>query len=208
MNKWFAIAALIVLLAAGGFYLWQRQPMLKVGEAINAPVGTSANGRFVSTYVPQDWKITENDAVATSVQSPGYATAPSTGAHCADAGGGDCSPTLTQGAQFTVAYDPCVYSESAADFRKREAQNSKTLAGLVEQKPITVAGHDGVLFHTRNLSNTARPVMIDQYTLTLIGSAQACQDVNFQFAKSTSTDYEAEFAKFLAGLKFEETANQ
>lgn len=190
MKKVYIGAALVILVIG---FVWYEQ----------RPLSQSNNGHLVSTYTPQGWKVgEENNAVSYAIRSSDFATAPSTETRCADAGGEDCGPAMIKGAVFSFAYLPC-YQESSAEFQKREADNVKILQGLVEQKPIVIAGLKGILAHTRNASKTINPIMIDAYSVDLMIAPETCKSIYFMYTESSTTNYKSELSKFLEGLRFE-----
>lgn len=201
----FGIGALaLVVVIASGLYLFVANSKTKTTS--NSSV-TQPEGVFSETYVPHGWAVVGNPATSATVMaftSPDYLLEwenPAT--NCKDAG---CTQqVLVKGATFSLAYRPCGRGETEAVFRQREQRNITTyLKGLVDQKPISIKGHEAVLVHTRNRTNTASPVMEDAYSLTLFSAPSRgyCQDVNFIFVESTTTDYGTEFQKFIDGLQF------
>lgn len=182
------------LVAASSLYLFM----------VNSSV-TQQDGVFFSTYIPYRWTTVGDPVTSTTAImfiSPDYLLGNPAVVDCS--GEGCAEQVLARGAYFQLAYNPCIAGESEAEFREREQRNSVYLKGLVDQKPITIKGHKAVLFHTRNLTNTVHPAMENSYHLTLVSSVKKdyCQDVNFSFVESTTTDYGAEFQEFLNGLRF------
>ena len=207
--KKFALAAVaVVLAAAGALYLFIAN--------FSKP---QPDGMFSATYVPSGW-TTQGDsatsAIVTAFISPDYllenpAVVEDCSGTASDGGSSEgCvmnanEQVLGRGAYLALAYDPCIAGDvTEAAFRQRELENGKDLQGLVDQKPIVIAGHTAVLFHTRNLTNTTHPAMEDNYHFTVVSSVKKsfCQDVNFGFVESTTTDYGAEYRKFIDGLRF------
>ncbi|HUX80745.1 MAG TPA: hypothetical protein VMV38_00245 [Candidatus Paceibacterota bacterium] len=207
MNKKLAFGSgalvLIIIVIAGCLYLFVANSKTKTTSDASA---TQPDGVFSETYVPHGWTVVGNPSTAATVMafaSPDYLLKwenPAT--DCKDAG---CTQqVLVKGANFALAYRPCGRGETEAVFRQREQRNITTLKGLVDQTPISIQGHEAVLVHTRNLTNTTSPVMDDAYSLTLFSAPSRgyCQDVNFIFVASTTTDYGTEFQKFINGLQF------
>lgn len=189
----------MVIIVAGGLYFTFYK------STDNMPLTAQPDGTFSSTYVPHGWTMVGNPAIsATAIMftSPDYLLENPAVRDCE--GEGCAEQVLGKGAYFQLAYNPCISGTTEAEFRQREQRNSSYLKGLLVQKPITVEGHKAILFHTRNLTNSTHPVMEDSYHLTVVSSVQRayCQDINFSFTESTTTDYDAEFQKFIDGLQF------
>lgn len=186
-----------VLLVAGLYFVFHKN---------SAKV--QPDGMFSSTYIPHEWKTVGNPATSAIVMaftSPDYLLKWENPATVDCKGEGCVQQVLVKGASLGLAYRPCGRGETEAEFRQREQRNITTyLKGLVDQKPIIIKGHKAVLVHTRNLTNTTSPVMEDAYSLTLFSAPSRgyCQDVNFIFVESTTTDYGTEFQKFIDGLQF------
>lgn len=197
MKKIVSIAVVAVLVVAGGLYLF-----------IANSSTTQPEGVFSETYVPHGWAVVGNPTTSATViafTSPDYLLEWENPATVDCKGEGCTQQVLVKGANLSLAYRPCGRGETEAEFRQREQRNTTTyLKGLVDQKPIIIKGHNAVLVHTRNLTNTTSPVMEDAYSLTLFSAPSRgyCQDVNFIFVESTTTDYGTEFQKFIGGLQF------
>lgn len=205
MRKINIIVIIIVLVVASGLYFFIANSKTKT--EINS-FTTQPDGMFYSTYIPRGWAGRGNSATSTIISivtmftSPDYLLENPVVADCK--GEGCAEQVLGKGAYFQLAYNPCLAGETETGFRKREQRNSIYLKGLVDQKPIIIEGHKAVLFHIRNLTNTIHPAMEDRYHLTLVASVKKdyCQDLNFSFIESATTDYGIEFQKFLDGLRF------
>ena len=203
MKKIVSIAVVAVLIVAGGSYLFIANSKTKITNKSSA---TQPEGVFSETYVPHGWTVVGNPATSATViafTSPDYLLEWENPATVCK-GEGCNQQVLVKGATFSLAYRPCGREETEAEFRQREQRNITTLKGLVDQKPIIIKGHNAVLVHTRNLTNITSPVMEDAYSLTLFSAPSRgyCQDVNFIFVESTTTDYGTEFQKFIDGLQF------
>lgn len=199
MKKILSIAIVILIIIGTGLYFAIYKSSGKL------PMTTQLDGTFFPTYIPHGWTIVGNPATAATAiifTSPDYLLENPVTVDCK--GEGCAQQVLGKGAYFQLAYSPCISGESEAEFRQREQRNSVYLKGLVNQKPITIKGHKAILFHIRNLTNTAHPLMEDSYRITVVSSVQRayCQDINFSFTESTTTDYGIEFQKFLDGLQF------
>ena len=199
MKKILSIAIVTLVIVAGGLYFVDYKSSSKI------PLVTQPDGTFSSAYIPHGWTVVGNPATsATAIMftSPDYLLENPATVDCK--GEGCAQQVLGKGAYFQLAYNPCISEEGEAEFRQREQKNSIYLRGLVDQKPITIQGHKAVLFHTRSLTNTIHPAMEDTYHLTLVSAVKRayCQDINFSFIESTTTNYGAEFQKFLDGLQF------
>ncbi|GEM_PF-3274164 len=205
MKKIVPVAVVAVLVVAGGSYLFIENSKTKITNNSSA---TQPEGVFSETYVPHGWAVVGNpatSAIVTAFTSPDYFLEWENPATVDCKGAGCVQQVLVKGANLSLAYRPCGRGETEAEFRQREQRNITTyLKGLVDQKPISIKGHNAVLVHTRNLTNTTSPVMEDAYSLTLFSAPSRgyCQDVNFIFVESTTTNYGTEFQKFIDGLQF------
>lgn len=203
MKKSFPIILLVAIIVAGGLYLFIAKSKTATNSSAAQP-----DGMFSTTYVPHGWTMVGNPTTSATVMaftSPDYLLEWENPATVDCKGEGCVQQVLVKGASFALAYRPCGRGETETEFRQREQRNITTYTkGLVDQKPISIKGHKAVLVHTRNLTNTTNPIMGDAYTLTLFSAFQRgyCQDVNFNFVESTTTDYGTEFQKFIDGLQF------
>lgn len=217
MNKYIIVVAVLIFLVVGGFtwYQWsQSQVTDPVSDLSQNSTDLRESGAFISTYIPNGWNVTENELYNMRGESTDFTLEdPVVISDCAGATNSGCAMNASQkviakGAYFNISFDPCLSGASVSEFRQRELSNfayRKVGVGVQnssDQTPITVADHDATLFHIQGLTNTTYPTMEHSYGFTVIVSPADCQDISFGFVESSTVDYDAEFKKFLGGLKF------